>query len=265
MHFAALFAASLAATAAFAQDSAQLLEQAKRRWAESPHGPMLERILPPTFEPRQLPERKSRGARLVVQYCVQCHNLPNPAMHHAEKWPAVFERMVVRMRGRGNLGELMHEMMAGVEAPTVAEAETLLAYLQKYSQRALDPRRYPAVDLPEEISRGQSAGRPVVQARLPAVPRSARSATLQGVRVACGGGAHGEEHGVDEYRRRQPPPAGRTATQDRRDQRLPRQVREERLIQEGTAIPRFTVGLALIALNQRFTLGQAFKSVLCHS
>src|SRR6266700_877999 len=48
MHFAALFAASLAATTAFAQDSAQLLEQAKRRWAESPHGPMLERILPPT-------------------------------------------------------------------------------------------------------------------------------------------------------------------------------------------------------------------------
>src|SRR6266849_9233900 len=142
MHFAAaLFAASLAATAAFAQDSAQLLEQAQRRWAESPHGPMLERILPPTFEPRQLPERKSRGAHLVVQYCVQCHNLPNPAMHHAAKWPPIFERMVVRMRGRGNMGELMHEMMAGVEAPTVGEAEILLDYLQKYSQRALDPGR----------------------------------------------------------------------------------------------------------------------------
>src|SRR3989449_6882227 len=149
MHVAALFAASLAATAAFAQDSAQLLEQAKRRWAESPHGPMLERILPPTFEPWQLPERKSRGARLVVQYCVQCHNLPNPAMHHAAKWPAIFERMVVRMRGRGNMGELMQEMMAGVEAPTTAEAEILLAYLQKYSQRPLDPNKYPAVNLPE--------------------------------------------------------------------------------------------------------------------
>jgi len=150
MHFAAaLLAASLAATAAFAQGSAQLLDQAKRRWAGSPHGPMLERILPPTFELPQLPERKSRGARLVVQYCVQCHNLPNPAMHHAAKWPAIFERMVVRMRGRGNLGELMHEMMAGVEAPTVAEAEVLLAYLQKYSQRPLDPKRYPAINLPE--------------------------------------------------------------------------------------------------------------------
>src|SRR5206468_3605303 len=50
MRFAAVFpvAALFVATAA-AQD-AQLIEQAKRRWAESPHGQMLERILPPTFE-----------------------------------------------------------------------------------------------------------------------------------------------------------------------------------------------------------------------
>jgi hypothetical protein len=151
MHFNAVLpvAALLLATAASAQDAAQLIAQAKERWAESPHGPMLERILPPTFELRQLPERKSRGARLLVQYCVQCHNLPNPAMHHAAKWPGIFERMVVRMRGKGNLGELMREMMASVEAPTVAEAEILLAYLQKNSQRPLDPKKYPAVNLPE--------------------------------------------------------------------------------------------------------------------
>ena len=143
------FAAVLTATPAHAQDAAQLLEQARKRWAESPHGPMLERILPPTFELRQLPEHRSRGARLLVQYCVQCHNLPNPAMHHAAKWPGIFERMVVRMRGKGNLGELMQDMMAGVEAPSVDEAETLLAYLRKHSQRPLDPKKYPAVDLPE--------------------------------------------------------------------------------------------------------------------
>jgi hypothetical protein len=151
MHFAiALSAAALLfATAASAQDAAQLISQARKRWTESPHGPMLERILPPTFELRQLPERQSRGARLLVQYCVQCHNLPNPAMHHAAKWPGIFERMVVRMRGKGNLGEVMHEMMAGVEAPSVAEAEVLLAYLQKYGQRPLDPKKYPAVNRPE--------------------------------------------------------------------------------------------------------------------
>ena len=143
-----VFAAELAAAPAAAQD-AQLVEQAKRRWAESPHGQMLERILPPTFELRQLPERRSRGARLVVRYCVQCHNLPNPAMHQAAKWPAIFERMVVRMRGKGNLGELMQDMMAGVEVPSVDEATVLLAYLQKHGQRPLDPKKYPAVNLPE--------------------------------------------------------------------------------------------------------------------
>lgn len=151
MHFAAVLpvAALLLATTASAQDAARLVEQAKKRWAESPHGSMLERILPPTFELHQIPARRSRGARLLVQYCVQCHNLPNPAMHHAARWPAIFERMVLRMRGKGTLGELMQDMMAGVEAPSVDEASVLLAYLRKHGQRPLDPRKYPAVDRPE--------------------------------------------------------------------------------------------------------------------
>src|SRR5204862_863748 len=85
------------------------IAEAKKRWAESPHGPMLERLLPPTFAARQLPERRSPGAQLVQRYCVQCHNLPSPAMHHAEKWPPIVERMVVRMEGRGNLGTVMAE------------------------------------------------------------------------------------------------------------------------------------------------------------
>ncbi|HMH18306.1 MAG TPA: hypothetical protein VK572_09200 [Burkholderiales bacterium] len=144
-----VFAAVFAAAPARAQDSARLVEQAKKRWSESPHGPMLERILPPTFGPRQLPQPKSRGAQLVIRYCVQCHNLPNPAMHQAEKWPGIFERMVVRMKGKGNMGELMQEMMVGVEAPSADEAETLLAYLQNQSQLPFDPKKYPAVNQPE--------------------------------------------------------------------------------------------------------------------
>jgi hypothetical protein len=146
--FVAVSAAVLA-TATFAQDAEQLVAQAKRRWAESPHGPMLEHILPPTFELAQLPDRQSRGARLLVRYCVQCHNLPNPAMHQAAKWPAIFERMVVRMRGKGNMGELMQEMMAGVQAPSAEEASVLLAYLRKHGQKPLDPRKYPEIFQPE--------------------------------------------------------------------------------------------------------------------
>ena len=121
---------------------------AKKRWAESPHGPLLERILPPAFEARELPERASPGAQLALRYCVQCHNLPNPAMHHAAKWPGIVERMVLRMKGRGNLGVLMADMMAGVKAPSAEETATVVAYLQKHAQSPLDPLRYPEVFQP---------------------------------------------------------------------------------------------------------------------
>jgi len=141
-----LLAAAICGAPALASDPAErAVETARKRWQESPHGPMLERILPPTFEPAQLPDAASRGAWLVIEYCVQCHNLPNPAMHHAAKWPAIVERMVVRMRGQGNLGMLMQEMMAGVKAPSDEDQAVLLAYLQRHAQRPLDPRKYPEI------------------------------------------------------------------------------------------------------------------------
>ena len=123
-------------------------DEAKKRWESSPHGPMLERILPPTFASAELPEPGSQGARLTLRYCVQCHNLANPAMHHAAKWPAVVDRMVVRMEGRGNMGTLMSEMMAGVKAPGEDETRAIVSYLQKYAQTPLDPQRYPEVNRP---------------------------------------------------------------------------------------------------------------------
>jgi len=136
---------ALLASAALADE----VQDARRRWAESPHGALLERILPPTFEPEMLPERGSPGARLMLRYCVQCHNLPNPAMHEAAKWPGIVERMVLRMQGHGNLGELMNDMMAGVSAPAPQESETLLAYLRRHAQKPLDVRRYPDLEQPE--------------------------------------------------------------------------------------------------------------------
>lgn len=126
-----------------------LLARAQSRWAESPYGPMLERILPPGFEPAQLPAPQSAGARLTLHYCVQCHNLPNPAMHEAAKWPKVVKRMVERMRGHGNMGRLMADLMAGVEAPDDAEVAQLVAYLQRYAQTPIDPKIVPEAFLPE--------------------------------------------------------------------------------------------------------------------
>jgi len=118
--------------------------QARQLWAQSPHGRMLERILPPAIEPQQLPEPQSAGARLAARYCVQCHHLPNPQMHTAERWQPVVERMVWRMQGKGNMGALMKEMMAQVKAPEVAEIATLSAYLGRHAQREIDPK-HPAL------------------------------------------------------------------------------------------------------------------------
>ena len=137
-----LVALLLGSTAATGDEAAD----ARKRWADSPHGPMLERILPPTFEAQRLPEPDSEGARLTLRYCVQCHNLPNPAMHHAAKWRGVVGRMVKRMQGRGNMGTLMARMMAGVKAPLEEETRVLVAYLRKHSQLPLDPKHYPEVD-----------------------------------------------------------------------------------------------------------------------
>jgi cytochrome c2 len=141
----ALFAAALFLTFPAPADE---ISEAKKRWEASPHGPLLERILPPTFDAARLPERKSNGAKLVLAYCVQCHNLPNPAMHHAEKWPSVVQRMVLRMEGKGNMGTLMAEMMAGVKAPAAEDTKAIIAYLQRHAQKPLDPARYPEVNQP---------------------------------------------------------------------------------------------------------------------
>ena len=114
--------------------------RAKYLWSQSPHGKLLERILPPAIEPRELPEPHSEGARLTARYCVQCHYLPSPQMHAPDKWTTIVVRMVWRMQGKGNLGVLMKEMMDDVEAPTDRETEVLAAYLKKHGQKEMDPR-----------------------------------------------------------------------------------------------------------------------------
>jgi hypothetical protein len=56
--------------------------------------------------------------------------------------------MLPRMEGKGNMGKLMAEMMAGVEAPSAAESAAITAYLRKHAQRPLDPKRIPEVATP---------------------------------------------------------------------------------------------------------------------
>lgn len=139
-----LLAFALCAAAAARAADEPAVAQARYQWSQSPHGRMLERILPRTIEPRQLPEPQSDGARLTARFCVQCHYLPNPAMHTAARWPGVTERMVWRMRGEGNLGRIMKDMMTDLQAPSSAEVATLNAYLERHSQTEIDPR-HPAL------------------------------------------------------------------------------------------------------------------------
>ena len=79
--------------------------------------------LPPGTVPESLPEPASQGAKVLAQYCTQCHALPSPKMHGPQDWPGVVRRMWVRL-----------DMMAGalgVQSPSTAERSILLAYLQK--------------------------------------------------------------------------------------------------------------------------------------
>jgi mono/diheme cytochrome c family protein len=137
---AVALACSAAAGAQARGGEAPEVARARYLWSQSPHGRMLERILPPSIEPRELPEPRSEGARLTARYCVQCHYLPSPGMHTPDRWRPIVVRMVWRMQGNGNLGELMREMMDNVKAPTEQEVAVLASYLEKHGQREIDPR-----------------------------------------------------------------------------------------------------------------------------
>jgi len=138
-----LWVAALPSASANDANNDALVARAQQRWEQSPHGAWLARILPPSTTPARLPEAGSRGAQLLVRYCVQCHHLPSPAMHSADKWTKVVDRMKLRMEGRGNMGSLMKNMMDSVEAPGEEETHALLAYLRRNSQKPIETRRYP--------------------------------------------------------------------------------------------------------------------------
>jgi len=138
-----LFTTFLSAPGAFAAGTPSV-EAAQRAWSQHPQGRMLERILPRAIESPQLPDADSAGARLAARYCVQCHYLPNPRMHTAARWKPVVERMIWRMQGHGNLGRVMSDMMAGLQAPTDSESAVLADYFARHAQREI-PSAHPAL------------------------------------------------------------------------------------------------------------------------
>jgi cytochrome c5 len=81
--------------------------------------------MPQGMDPSALPDAQLPGARLVGGYCTQCHGLPNPALHSAQEWPVVAERMYSRMQLMSSSGR--------VQAPDAREFEAIVDYLQTHA------------------------------------------------------------------------------------------------------------------------------------
>ena len=167
----ALAAAGIVAHEAAAQGSVPdtpEIAQAKDLWARSPHGQMLERILPPS----RAAQRVARAAlRRRAAHRALLRAMPLPAQ------PADARRGQMECHGRAHgvahagqaatWAPLMKEMMAHVRAPTPEEVVTLDA-LSPQARSARDRSGTPGV---AEHFRAD------VQPRLLAVPRAPRSAT----------------------------------------------------------------------------------------
>lgn len=107
-------------------------------------GGMMGGATPRTLGPAQLPEPDAAGAKLLTQYCTQCHGLPSPEQHSASGWPATVARMNTRMQWMSRNNSPMN-----IKAPTEEELRTLTAYLEKH---AADPEATQAPDGRQEPS-----------------------------------------------------------------------------------------------------------------
>jgi hypothetical protein len=86
---------------------------------------------PSAIGPAELPDPNSDGAKLIAQYCVQCHDLPNPKQHSVSGWPQTIDRMNNRMHWISNSNSSVK-----IKVPTENELGKITAYLQEH---AIDP------------------------------------------------------------------------------------------------------------------------------
>lgn len=71
--------------------------------------------------PQDLPDPDSDGAKLLTQYCGQCHTPPAPSAHKAQEWPKVVERM------NG------HMVSQNKRIPDDGKTHIILQYLEKHA------------------------------------------------------------------------------------------------------------------------------------
>jgi hypothetical protein len=75
-----------------------------------------------------LPEPDSPGARLVTQYCGQCHVPPSPDLHTSSEWSQVTQRM------RAHIGEQAAKEGTAVQVPSAADLDALSDYLGEHAE-----------------------------------------------------------------------------------------------------------------------------------
>lgn len=85
-------------------------------------GGMMPGTPPPSAKP--LPDADSTGAKLVSNFCAQCHTAPAPTLHTAKEWTSVTQRMHIRMESGWH----------GIKTPTEQEMKTIVAYMQKHAR-----------------------------------------------------------------------------------------------------------------------------------
>ncbi|MCG3144999.1 MAG: hypothetical protein HONDAALG_02534 [Gammaproteobacteria bacterium] len=100
--------------------------EAPRGWVE---GLMMGGVMPRSADIRDLPEPDSEGARLLNQYCTQCHGLPTPDQHSAEGWFPVVERMRMRLRWMATYSNMRFA------EPTAAENVLINQYLAEHGRK----------------------------------------------------------------------------------------------------------------------------------
>lgn len=75
-----------------------------------------------------LPDRDSGGAKLVAQFCTQCHAAPQPSLHTQSEWKQVTERM------RQHLSDESNRSGSGIKVPSGAELDAIQTYLAQHAR-----------------------------------------------------------------------------------------------------------------------------------
>ncbi len=102
---------------------------ASHQWAGMDLCQVRKDIVPPGLPTEIIPDKNSKGARLLQQYCTQCHNLPGPGRHTDQEWPGVIARMQRLMEVTHRFGTLIED----IEVMSAEDKNTLLAYLQEHA------------------------------------------------------------------------------------------------------------------------------------